>query len=679
MPEAEDVLLHAAHRFQSAVRARWSWRKQAAQPGEVALSNEVRRLGVWLASAFGGDGFSLVACDPPPAASRLARLLGNRARWQDPPEPSPFCDGSRIFLPRTVSTAAGGDPRLRLLLMALGQARRAARGSLRALPVEPRARDCAFAIEGALADAFLAQEWPGLASAIGAERERARRRRPAGRVLRPAERGVEALIRKLLAGSAADGARQAAELLEGDSSAESVARRAQALAAALPGSTNDGRREYRGCAPVEHWGVPRADLVAQAAESLGAAPAAPASSAAASRALPRRVESRAVEPDELEAREGPCVVAFGDPELSLQDPAGLMRPRDQGDEADLDALAEELANLDAAPRVRLPGTVREVLAQDEGERRAAEPAPRARAPEPRTPRFPEWDRRRGAYRPDHCGVRVAPVARSEAGFAERVRRERGPVLAQLRRRFEALRPRRVRRGRQLDGDGVDINGWVEDFADLYAQRTPTGRVYSQERRRRRDVAVVLLLDVSGSTDAQVHGEQRVIDVEKEATLCFCEALHALGDRHAVFAFSGHGPDGVQISSVKEMDEPFDAEVRARIGGLQPDGFTRLGAALRFATARLARERARIRLLLVLSDGKPYDEDEYAGEYGIADVRQAVREAQRRDVRTLCVNIDREGVHYLPRMVGPGRYTVIWNVQQLPDRLTEIYRLATAGS
>jgi nitric oxide reductase NorD protein len=330
--------------------------------------------------------------------------------------------------------------------------------------------------------------------------------------------------------------------------------------------------------------------------------------------------------------------------------------------------------------VQLPGAVREVLAQDGGdEPRAVHTLRRARPAESLALRFPEWDYRLAAYRPEHCRVHVAPLARGVLGFAERVRRERGPLLARLRRRFDALRPRRVRRGRQLEGDDVDLGGWVEDYADLRARRTPSGRVYSQDQRSRRDVAVVLLLDASGSTDAQVHAAKRVIDVEKEAALCFCEALHALGDRHAVYAFSGHGPDGVRIASLKQLDEPFDARARARIGGLEPDGFTRLGAALRFATARLARERARIRLLLVLSDGKPYDEDEYAGDYGIADVRQAVEEAQRQDVRTLCVNVDREGRRYLPRMVGPGRYTVIWNVEQLPDRLTEIYRLATTGS
>ena len=678
MPEAEDVLLHAADRLRQAVRARWLPPANVPRAGEATLANEMRRLGLWLTSAFGDGAPGLAACDAPPRPSRLARLFGDRARWQDPREPAPFCDGARIFLPRALAAGDGRDPRLRLLLMALGQARRAARGSLTVLPAEPRARDCAFALEGALADAFLAREWPGLARAIDAERASALHRRPAGRVLRPAERGVEALVRHLLAGSAAEGARRAAELLGSDQSPAAVAREARRLAAALPGAS-DARREYRGCAPVSHWGVPRADLIAQRAK---AAPAAAADGeplpAGASRALPRRVETRTADPDELEGRSGPFALAFGDPELSVQDPAGLARPRDQGDEPELDALAEELAGLDRAARVRAPGAVRDVLAQ-EGDEPRGSAAAAARETGPCDLRFPEWDRRLSAYRPDRCHVRVAPAGLGEAGFADRLRRERGPVLAQLRRRIEALRPRLDRHPRQLDGDAVDAAGWVEDFADLQARRTPSGRIYSDERRRRRDVAVALLLDVSGSTDSHVHGAQRVIDVEKEAALCFCEALDSLGDRHAVFAFSGLGPKAVRIARLKEIDEPFDASVRARIGGLQPEGFTRLGAAMRFAIARLAREHARIRLLLVLSDGKPYDEDEYTGEYGIADVRQAVCEAQRKDVRTFCVNVDHEGPRYLPRMFGPGRWTAIWNIRQLPGRLTEIYRLATAGA
>src|SRR5262245_2074858 len=449
MPEAEDVLLHAADRLRQAVRERWLPPANAPRAGEATLAEEARRLGFWLASAFGDGALGLAACDASPRPSRLARLLGDRARWQDPLEAAPFCDGARIFLPRALSAGDGRDPRLRLLLMALGQARRAARGSLSVLPAEPRARDCAFALEGALADAFLAREWPGLARAIDAERAWALHRRPAGRVLRPAERGVEAMVRRLLAGSAADGARRAAELLGGDQSPAAVAREAQRLAAALPGAS-DARREYRGFAPVSHWGVPRADLIAQRAE---AAPAAVADGeplpAGARRALPRRVETRAADPAELEGRSGPFVLAFGDPELSVQDPAGLARPRDQGEEPELDALAEELAGLDQAARVRAPGAVRDVLVQ-EGDEPRGTAAAAARETGPCELLFPEWDRRLSAYRPDYCHVRVAAVGPGEAGFAERLRRERGPVLAQLRRRFETLRPRLDRHPRQLD-------------------------------------------------------------------------------------------------------------------------------------------------------------------------------------------------------------------------------------
>jgi nitric oxide reductase NorD protein len=425
--------------------------------------------------------------------------------------------------------------------------------------------------------------------------------------------------------------------------------------------------------------VPRPDLVEAAA--CAAAPALGDDSQTApgrSRSLPRRVETRQADPDELQERPGAFVLAFGEPELSLQDPAGVQRPRDRGDEQDLDAVAEELAQLDAAAKIRVPDPVREVLAQ-ETPGRAGMPATGAASACGLERRFPEWDQRLGAYHRNRCRVRVGPAERLDAGAAERLLRDRDALRARLRRRFEALRPRRARQPRELDGDEVDLDGFVEDFADLRAGAAPAGRVYSVARPRRRDAAVVLLLDVSGSTDAQVHGAERVIDVEKAAALCFSEALTALGDRHAIYAFSGRGPDAVRVRLVKRFGEPLGDAVRARIGGLEPESFTRLGAVLRFAAGELARERARVRLLLVLSDGKPYDEDEYASEYGVADVRRAVAEAELLDVHPFCVTVDREGPSYLGRLFGAGRFTLLCNVAQLPERLPELYRRLTAGA
>jgi nitric oxide reductase NorD protein len=198
-------------------------------------------------------------------------------------------------------------------------------------------------------------------------------------------------------------------------------------------------------------------------------------------------------------------------------------------------------------------------------------------------------------------------------------------------------------------------------------------VYRRERPRRRDVAVALLVDASGSTDAWVSRGERVIDVAKQAALCLGEALAALGDRHAVYAFSGRGPGDVRVLVAKRFSEAWSESVRGRIGAIQPDRSTRLGGPIRHATAELARLPARARLLLVLSDGKPDDEDIYEGRYGLEDVRQAVFEARRVGVHPFCVTIDRRGPSYLPHLFGASGYTVLWDLRQLPARLPALYR------
>lgn len=220
---------------------------------------------------------------------------------------------------------------------------------------------------------------------------------------------------------------------------------------------------------------------------------------------------------------------------------------------------------------------------------------------------------------------------------------------------------------------------MDDWANRQAERAPEGHFYTQERPRRREIAVTPLLDASGSTESWLSGHQRVIDVVKEAALAFGEALASVGDRFSLLSFSGQGPSDVRVRVLKRFEETPGPTVHRRIGALQPDAFTRLGGALRHATASLARECARARLLLVLSDGKPQDEDGYEGTYGIEDVRRAVAEARLRGVRVFGITVDREGPAYLPRLFGPHGYTVIWNTEALPERLPAIYRRLTAGA
>ena len=193
------------------------------------------------------------------------------------------------------------------------------------------------------------------------------------------------------------------------------------------------------------------------------------------------------------------------------------------------------------------------------------------------------------------------------------------------------------------------------------------------------MSVAFLIDASGSTDAWVSRERRVLDIAKEATLVFCEALEALGDRYAIYAFAGRGARNVRVLRVKGFVDSYDESVRGRIAGLSGEAFTRLGAPIRHLTALLARQRSRLRLLLLLSDGKPNDEDAYEGAYGIEDTRQAVAEARLQGVHLFGLTIDRQSAIYLPHIFGAHGYTTLWDITQLPQRLPDIYRRLTKVS
>jgi nitric oxide reductase NorD protein len=233
-------------------------------------------------------------------------------------------------------------------------------------------------------------------------------------------------------------------------------------------------------------------------------------------------------------------------------------------------------------------------------------------------------------------------------------------------------------GRQQDGSEVDLGAYVTAFADWRAGGYGDDRLYSASRPARRDLAVAVLADVSDSTDAWVEGPLRIVDVEKEALVVLLEALDALGDRHAVLAFSGQGPRAVSVITVKGFDDPPGAVARGRIAALEPEGYTRVGAAIRHASALLSQVRARFRLLLLLSDGKPNDVDEYAGRYGIEDARQAVAEARLQGLVPFCLTVDREAPVYLSTIFGARGFAVLSRPSLLPGVLVDVFRsLVTA--
>jgi nitric oxide reductase NorD protein len=642
MAEAEDVILSAAERVTSATRRVWA-NYRSGTGGDPDPTSALLRLERWLVACF-GCSWPLVVCDRPPPAGWLRRALDRPAPWEADPPLVVGTDGACLLLPR----GALGSESAHLAALAL--ARRLASGMPCRSEEGPLRRDVRWVLEAAQGDAALAALLPGLAPSLDRARAAALAERPRLDALRTAERRVEELVRALLLGR-----RHAAE--------QRVAE-----------STDRDDPSYRGVAPVAHWGVwwP-GDLRALAGAHPDRRDDTPTARPAL-RHLHRPLRRRPAR--EQPSRPGPFIVPPADPHLSVQDPRGVDRPDDLGDE-DPGALAEEISRLDELATVRSERAVREVL-QNAGPLGISEDLSDPTPSGVESLCYPEWDFRASAYRDPGVVLRELPVPRSDPDWAARVRQRQGPLLASLRRQFLALRPRLERLPRQVEGDEVDVDGWVGEHGERVSGGSPRGQLYRLARRRRRDIAVALLIDASGSTDAWISGRARVIDVAKEAVLCFAEALAAVGDRHAIYAFSGQGPGDVRVWVAKRFSEPLGAAVRARIGALEPDRSTRIGGPIRHMTAALARIRAQTRILLVLSDGKPNDEDVYEGDYGVEDVRQAVHEACAIGVRPFCVTIDRRGPAYLPRLFGPSGYTLLWDATQLPIRLPQIYRHLTRG-
>lgn len=237
---------------------------------------------------------------------------------------------------------------------------------------------------------------------------------------------------------------------------------------------------------------------------------------------------------------------------------------------------------------------------------------------------------------------------------------------------------RERRRRQRDGEDIDLDAWIEAQADYRAGRPLAQDVYQSWRARRRDLAVLLLVDSSGSTDAWVAADRRVIDVAREALLLVTIALEQLREPAAILSFSGEGPQGVLLRHLKDFGDPWGGAVGRRIAALEPEHYTRTGAALRHAAATLMAQPARHRLLLLLSDGKPNDIDAYEGRYGVEDMRQAVNELLRQGISPFCLTIDRQAPTYLPAVFGAHRYALLQEPARLPLVLLDWLRRLLAA-
>lgn len=301
--------------------------------------------------------------------------------------------------------------------------------------------------------------------------------------------------------------------------------------------------------------------------------------------------------------------------------------------------------------------------------------------------YDEWDRELNDYRVGWSRVIEKKVKQGDRGFVEIARSRYRGVISSIRHQFQLMKPENLTRiNRELDGEDYDLNALVDFVIDRKADGRQSENIYTKRLRKQRDVAVSILLDQSSSTARTItrnplqpytYPGRRIIEIEKEGLVLMSEALEAVGDVYSINGFTSEGRRNVKFYVVKDFDEKYSEDTEKRIGGITFQNNTRLGAAIRHAAHKLLRQEARTKLLIILTDGRPYDHDYGDARYAREDVREALTEAKTSGITPFCITIDRESEAELRDLYGEVGYTIIDDVLSLPERMPNIYRRLTS--
>ncbi len=289
--------------------------------------------------------------------------------------------------------------------------------------------------------------------------------------------------------------------------------------------------------------------------------------------------------------------------------------------------------------------------------------------------YPEWDYREGRYKRNWSWVQEKPLGESNLAEANRLTSQYALALKRLKKAIQSQKPTRLApKLRQFDGDDIDLNAVVAYVAEQRAGMSPQPAIYRRREVRQRDVSVTLLADMSTSIMQHLpEGGGRLVDRVRAGVLLFAESMEEVGDAYSIAGFCSKYRDNVSYYTIKDFDEPYTQQIKSVIGGMSGRLATRMGAAIRHATARFADVESRRRLLLILSDGRPEDYDDGGDRrYLHEDTRMAVKEAVARGVHPFCLTVDTMANQYLPQIFGKGHYLVLDHINSLPNKLPEMY-------
>lgn len=292
--------------------------------------------------------------------------------------------------------------------------------------------------------------------------------------------------------------------------------------------------------------------------------------------------------------------------------------------------------------------------------------------------YQEWDYQVQLHRPDWVTLYERRPKRADPAVIDRILVEHRPIAFRIKQIIDLLQPAGVQRMRRLeDGDEIDINAAIDAMVSIRMGLQPDTRITMRNVIKSRDLAVVVLLDLSESTNGKVgESDKTVLELTREAASLVATAINGIGDPFAIHGFASDGRHDVQYFRFKDFREHFDDEAKARLAGMTGQLSTRMGAAMRHAAQHLLKQPERKKLLLVVTDGEPADIDERDPQHLRFDTKKAVEELYGKGIMSYCLTLDRNADEYVKRIFGQNHYTIIDHVERLPEQLPLLFASLT---
>ena len=285
-------------------------------------------------------------------------------------------------------------------------------------------------------------------------------------------------------------------------------------------------------------------------------------------------------------------------------------------------------------------------------------------------KYDEWDFKKRNYLPGFCKVYPKSQIKTHPSYYKNTMAKYKTTLNGLRKMLTSVNNKMQQQRRQLQGEAFDLDALTDLYTDIHSGKSPDERVYLSNRKKNKDIAILVLLDLSLSSDGYAAGN-RVIDVEKEVSILFGEILHEFDIDFAIDGFYSKTRNFTTYLTLKDFNENWNS-AKHKIGAIEPNGYTRIGPALRHAGARLDQIDSKNKWIIVLSDGKPNDYDKYEGQHGIQDIKQALRELNERKINSYALAIEAQAKYYLPQMFGQNHYQILTSPEALLKSLVKLY-------